>query len=249
MSGNLGAQDRERAEALLSKARQLRDEARRSDYRMPLILPFLAPILAFIAGLASIALVENVGAALSVLAILYVLTLVVYVYVLYKWVDRRNSHFTRSSLMFQTLSELASVLGLKGAELVRGRYDELASANSSRRSVAGNVIGAMIIPFYIIYVFHFLNKDFVKHSERESILIRELIGTLKERDPSFALSAEEFRTIGDRSTLLYVILAIVTLGLFNVYWVYVLTKDPNEHFESHMNAEPKLIASFERIVA
>ncbi len=249
MSGDLGARERERAEALLSKARQLRDEARRSDYRMPLILPFLAPILAFIAVLASIASLEDMWATASILVILYVLVVVVYVYVLYKWVDRRNSHFARSSLMFQTLSELASVLGLGGAELVRGRYDELASVNSSRRSVAGNVIGAMIIPFYIIYVFHFLNKDFVRHSERESILIRELIGALRERDPSLALSAEEFRTVGDRSTLLYVILMIVTLGLFNVYWVYVLTKDPNEHFESHANVESKLIASFERIVA
>ena len=34
----------------------------------------------------------------------------------------------------------------------------------------------------------------------------------------------------ERSLMLYVVLTVITLGLFGIYWLYVLINDPNKHF-------------------
>jgi hypothetical protein len=47
----------------------------------------------------------------------------------------------------------------------------------------------------------------------------------------------------ERSTVLYVVLTIVTLGFFGVYWLYALIEDPNKHFRSQRDFEDKLLRS------
>jgi hypothetical protein len=81
------------------------------------------------------------------------------------------------------------------------------------------------------YVFHFLNKDFHRHSERERLLLAELVDELRGRVPTFIRRVDEFATVAERSTFLCI--TIVTAGLFLLYWIYTLTKDSNKHFESH----------------
>ena len=250
--------------ALLSRARELQQSSRTMDYRMPVILPFVPVILEFIGAILAIAFIF-IG-AISVIAstgqglagpmvasgaafgiAIYVLALVIYIYVVYKWISRRNSHFERVSLLAGVLTDLSSTLKLQGAEMIRMRYDELQQARA-KRSVGLNVAAFIIIPFYALYVFHFLNKDFARHSEKEALFLGQLISSLRSADPHFARRIEEFERVDDRSTLLYVILYLITLGLFGIYWVYVLTRDPNAHFESHEVLERDVIASFERLL-
>ncbi len=47
----------------------------------------------------------------------------------------------------------------------------------------------------------------------------------------------------ERSTVLYVVLTIVTLGFFGIYWLYALIVDPNRHFRSQRDFEDKLLKS------
>ena len=51
----------------------------------------------------------------------------------------------------------------------------------------------------------------------------------------------------DRSFVLYLILTIITLGLFGIYWLYVLLKDPNEHFKHHILVEDQLFGQLESL--
>jgi len=51
----------------------------------------------------------------------------------------------------------------------------------------------------------------------------------------------------DRSSVLYLILTIITAGLFGIYWVYVLLKDPIEHFKYHIQAESQLLSALESV--
>lgn len=46
----------------------------------------------------------------------------------------------------------------------------------------------------------------------------------------------------DRSMILYVILTIFT-GIFALYWLYVLVKDPNDHFANQWRFEDSLVAA------
>jgi len=40
-------------------------------------------------------------------------------------------------------------------------------------------------------------------------------------------------------------LTIATMGLFGIYWIYILLKDPNEHFKYHIQVEKQLFDTLE----
>ena len=129
--------------------------------------------------------------------------------------------------------------------ILKSRLNELREINRKMRSALANTI-LTILPFYIYYVYHFLNKDFAKHSEKEKLFLAELFDELRERFPSFTRRIDEVVSVPERSTLLYLILTWVT-GLFLIYWVYTLTKDPNEHFESHYTIERDVLVALKEM--
>jgi hypothetical protein len=56
-----------------------------------------------------------------------------------------------------------------------------------------------------------------------------------------------WRPVPERSFLLYIILTIITLGLFAIYWVYVLIKDLNEHFQNQWEFEDALSREIQKV--
>jgi len=244
----------EKLNSLLKKAESLSEEAKTRDYKMPIILPFTPAILtaagAFIA-LLGVALsfsahhagapLLTIGAAISLAGVL------INFYVIYKWISRRNEHFARSLSFYETVVEIADVLKFKRAFSMKSRLNELKEASSGEKNAVLDTI-LTLIPFYIFYVYHYLNKDFYKHSEKEKLLMSDLFDELREKIPTFTRRAEEFRTVPERSTFLYVILTILFGGFFLIYWVYTLAADPNNHFESHMLMEREILSSLKELV-
>ncbi len=55
-----------------------------------------------------------------------------------------------------------------------------------------------------------------------------------------------WRPVPDRSFLLYIVLTIITLGLFAIYWAYVLIKDLNEHFKNEWEFEDALARELQK---
>ena len=73
---------------------------------------------------------------------------------------------------------------------------------------------------------------------------QQLSGLLKR----YGVYAEPIvQTMPDRNTVLYIVLTIVTLGLFLLYWVYVVTNDPNKHFAVHRSVEQNLVRALEEL--
>jgi hypothetical protein len=56
-----------------------------------------------------------------------------------------------------------------------------------------------------------------------------------------------WRPVPDRSFLLYIVLTIITLGLFAIYWAYVLIKDLNDHFSNEWEFEDALIRELQKV--
>lgn len=56
---------------------------------------------------------------------------------------------------------------------------------------------------------------------------------------------EQGEPLKERSVVLYAVLTIVTLGFFGIYWLYVLIKDPNVHFESQHEFEDRLLRAIQ----
>jgi len=244
---------RDRIDTLLRRAEELIEESRRTDYVMPTVLPFVPAILLsigivlLVVGDFTVAVSRGLhgGELVFVGVVLLLVAIALNFYVVYRWVKRRNEHFKRSLAFFEAITEVSELLNLGRAPLIRSRLNELREVSSRMRNAVANTI-LIIVPLYIYYVFHFLNKDFHKHSEKERLLLAELLDEIRARVPTFIRRVDEFTAVPERSTFLYLILTIL-IGLFLLYWVYTLTKDPNKHFESHAVLERDIVAALREI--
>ena len=241
------------------------DEAEKTDYIMPLWLPFLPAILAvastflllYIVIVASahrevmrtggaVTLAGLVAIAGSLFFLIYVASIVVGIYVLYKLIARRNDHFRRTHKLYDAVVSLLKEKEGSTAEIVEMEsiiYD-MKNEESERNAVLW-VILTILIGIVWFYIAHFLNKDFRKHELRERRLISLINNVLRKHGAPGIVKFEE--KVPDRSTILYIILTIITLGFFGLYWIYTLAKDPNEHFKQHKVVENQLMGFLENL--
>jgi len=71
--------------------------------------------------------------------------------------------------------------------------------------------------------------------------------TFEEAAPFLDLRVGEYtRIIGYRSFWVFIILSIVTLGIFLVYWVYLMFRDMNMHFDMQWAYEDTLFVSIRK---
>ena len=87
-------------------------------------------------------------------------------------------------------------------------------------------------------------KDFYRHERREDGFWEDASRALNRLGVNFSVPRRT-ETVPDRSFVLYLILSVITVGLFGIYWVYVMLKDPNEHFKYHIHAESQLMSTLE----
>jgi hypothetical protein len=243
-------------ESYIAQIKRLVSEAEITDYIMPLWLPYFGAILAVIGFVALIPIMlkggeESVsvdvvtGVAVFIL-LLAVVGTIVQLYVIYKWIARRNDHFGRSQRLRSLIVEYLRVKGLQDPEISNMRNIlEEARFKEQRRGAVLWLLLYLIIGFIAwAYIMHFLTRDFAEHEHREHMFYQNLADILARRNIALVLPE---RRIPDRNTILYVILTIITLGLFGLYWIYVVTKDPNEHFLEHRRFEPQLVDALTKL--
>ncbi|MEM4671267.1 MAG: DUF4234 domain-containing protein [Desulfurococcaceae archaeon] len=236
------------AEHYIAEMRRISREAAETDYVMPIWLPFIPMILILIGLLASIPALLGGKGALAGLGAFFVLIFIgaiINIYVLYKWISRRNNHFRRTASLYGNLVSALESLKLTDAEVaqIRSSVQEM-QYEEREKSAALWIILSLIVGIVILYVYHFLNKDFHKHERREVAIYENLARILERR--GIAVSRLEPR-IPSRSTILYIVLSIITLGIFGLYWIYTLTRDPNEHFRAHHLVEENAIRALEQL--
>ncbi len=238
-----------------------------TDYIMPLWLPFLPMIIFLIADVIFFAslyahtvkstvtfeyyrlygiddeIVEALGwTTIVLLFLLYLLSCIINVYVIYKWIWRRNEHFKRVKLLFNAIKDLLKERGYNVSRL------EMVCMEIEVEETEKNAVLWTLLPFVpyvgwilLIYVYHFLNKDFYRHERREDYYLNVLSSLL----PDF--SYVRYNQIPERNTILYFVLTLVTFGFFGFYWIYTLTNDPNNHFIEHRRWEDQLLNVLRRL--
>lgn len=195
----------------------------------------------------------DVQLSFAMYLVLGFLTLGIYsIYVHYKLIARQRDHFRRMLRfcddLLRVIEERAEITGQSealAAEIaevrsLKERFDEV---HRKRQRSPGLWIVLSILSFGLLffYVLYFLNDDLVEHQqieaeylERASLLLNKLgVG----RHPVIVE-----QVVPDRSFPLYLILTIVTLGLFELYWAYARIKDGNEHFNEHARFEDQLLS-------
>lgn len=238
-----------------------------TDYIMPLWLPF-AGIIFLILGLIVLMFIgaatggfdqqpprfessdiyqtqgpsegENVAMGLGALIffIFVIVGTIIHIYAIYKWIDRRNWHFKRVRMLYRNLISYLEEKGSTKTGTMKSKVDEMELEEDDKNAVIWIVL-YILIPILILYIWYFLGRDFRRHSTREQMLIRDLSENLSDLGYSANLTSE--MEIPDRNFVIYLVLTIITLGLFGIYWVYVITKDPNEHFKQHRIVERKIL--------
>jgi len=247
-----------------------------TDYIMPVWLPFISIILLiigvifFIVALASsdmngisslqittVTITRNTGISslnleapfgASILGAglaLMVLGGLIQLYVIYKWIDRMNKHFKRTILFYKDLAEYFEEKGLSNrAESMRTIIRQMEVEQTEHGPFLW-VILVLIINILVYYVYHFLTKDFYVHNRREIYLWEEASKAMEELGRP--LMFRSMYSIPDRNTVLYFVLSLITMGIFQLYWVYTITVDPNNHFKEHIRFEDELIDKIEKI--
>ncbi len=177
-----------------------------------------------------------------------------YVYLFYLLINRRNKHFARQSRFTEDLIKyLQSVSGKKkGVDIQTG----ISSLERSNRDVkyeeveksAGLWAILTIIPFVnlfaILYILYFLGTDYRRHEIRENGFVEDTNKVLDKLGLG-GITERRLDPIPDRSFVLYLVLTVVALGLFGIYWLYTLITDPNNHFKHHLTWEDDLITNLE----
>ncbi len=184
---------------------------------------------------------------ISVIALIGITGALLLLILIYKLIKRRNEHFKRHQLLEEDIVRvLASSAGKKRAKI----EDKLASIERSTREAKLSekeqpaflwAILCFFIPFVALYVAYFLMRDFYRHERREDFFLEDLE---KTAEPIVALEMpRRFHSIPDRNVILYLVLTILTAGIFGIYWLYSLIVDPNNHFNHQVAWEDKLLSS------
>jgi hypothetical protein len=174
---------------------------------------------------------------------------IAFLYLSYSLIKRRNLHFARQNRLFRSLNTaLRKVARAKGVIEVERYSSYIESSLSSsvvleREKSAAFWAILLIVPvvqiFAFAYILYFLNEDFFLHEQRENYDLSVFGYELQMMGFSFTYKRQN--SVSSRSYALYLILTIITLGLFSIYWDYILIKDPNGHFADQHKIEDPLL--------
>lgn len=181
-----------------------------------------------------------------------VVSLLVAIYIWwYNWLlyKRRNEHFDRIKRLrsklstwmkekfdteTETLMKVDPVLDRREAQhpnllfclwLI---FSYLSNLSSLYWPLGLFAIPAVVLGLLILY---YLTMDYYYHEQGEIAFFGRMAEILHKKDIAFI--ATPARPLHRRSYGLYIFLSIITLGIFAIYWAYVIFRDPNEHFDNH----------------
>ncbi|MHB1361971.1 MAG: DUF4234 domain-containing protein [Thermoleophilia bacterium] len=172
-------------------------------------------------------------------------------YVLYKLLERREQHFERMvsfrTHLIDVLKEKAEAAG-KTAE-VQADLTELEGMNldATNRDRTGEkspvlwLVLSIVVGVVVYYVYYFLNDDFRAHEANEHDFMLKSSEVMNK----LGISTEQIMTpvvVPERKFITFLLLSIITCGIYGIYWIYTLITDPNYHFDNHGIWEPQVLA-------
>jgi len=222
----------------------IRDAIRRrpeTDSRMSsawILVVIFSPIMEFI-GLVFIilGLIYPPAAVTGILLMLFALIISAALY--YKLISRRNKHFMRSRVLregiLRYVESKAEELGEThrvSAEISTMRMVHTELNNEETEKSAGlHTFLTIIIPLFWLYVMYYLTKDFVSHDSKERAFFQTLTTAASKLD--IPVQFPFWKELPKRSAGLYILLTLALGGLFSIYWMWTLIKDPHQHFDAH----------------
>jgi uncharacterized membrane protein (DUF485 family) len=215
------------------------------------LIPVISIVLMVLAAIASPFIGAGVVLALwGILILVSLLSFVISIILTYKLVKRRNTHFQRQIFLSEdVLSMLKEIMSKRGtsAEAEMATLERSLRETKVEETEKSAVLWAILSAIIFIaswYVYYFLMKDFYKHERREDTFFEDVSRVLSKSGVTFT-PPRRMKPIPNRSFILYLIVTIITAGIFGIYWFYILLMDPNEHFKHHIGLEDELLKVLE----
>jgi Domain of unknown function (DUF4234) len=166
-------------------------------------------------------------------------------YIVYRLVQRRDEHFRRMADVVEDVYQLLREKAQGREDVIGAELNELDQIRMRMRTMSaekGAAIWLLIclstswflggflfisIGDYILY--YWMMRDYREHDALEARFFT--ITSISLEKLGLAASWEEARiNVPERDYVRFVILAIITCGIYGLYWMYVMVKDFNEHF-------------------
>ncbi len=156
-------------------------------------------------------------------------------FIVYKLVQRRDDHFKRMAAVVDTsIQQLRLKATGREHEIQEelGQLEGLKNQMLMMASERGAVIWLLICIFTGIgmwIVYYLLMQDYVQHDSVEAQYFTVMSSALAKLGLS-GQAAQAVRTVPDREFITFLLLSIVTCGIYGFYWMYVMINDFNVHF-------------------
>jgi hypothetical protein len=193
---------------------------------------------------------QSVFVLIPFIYLIVIVNIAINVTFMYKLAKRRNTHFKRQNFLTEDILASIKTAAAKKrveVEVTSASMDRTLREAKAEETEKNAVLWALVsvfIPFASWYVYYFLMKDFYRHERREDGLLEDVGKTLDKFGVKFSMPRRT-EPVPDRSFAFYLILTIITVGIFGVYWLYTLLKDPNNHFKYHIQIEEPLLGALE----
>ncbi len=223
------------------------------------VIWILFPIIASVAAVIGIAIgvmfwVLGWWIGGAIIAIVGVVVAVIVAAVLfamlnYKLINRQNQHMKREEAFRGSLisyiksrsqdSNLTQMLSSQIATMESIQYD----ARSRERETSAVIFAILImIPvvgiIFLLYVLYVLSDFPFNHDRRWHAFTQQAQSAASHLEMTVILPS--WKTLPERSFIIYLVLTLLTGGLFLIYWYYVLIKDLNEHFRAQWQFEDQI---------
>lgn len=165
-------------------------------------------------------------------------------YVFYKLMERRDLHLARVANMVNTtiaiLREKSESRGMADAvaqemgqlEMVQR---EIYGQSRERSAVLWLVLG-ILTGICVLIGYYFIMEDLAKHDQLEAQFFTLTSGVMAKLGMS-SQASQAAVTIPERNFPVFLVLTIVTCGIYGFYWLYVMVNDGNIHVESQVQWE------------
>jgi hypothetical protein len=177
--------------------------------------------------------------------ILTIVTCGIYgLYIFYKLMERRDLHFARMANVVNTsvamIKEKAAATGK--SELISQDMAQLEMVQSEmyeqsreRGAVLWLVLG-ILTGICTIIGYYFIMDDFARHDQLEASYFTLMSDILTKLGLS-AQASQAAPTMPERNFVTFLLLSIVTCGIYGFYWIYVMVLDGNNHVEAQVQWE------------
>lgn len=211
------------------------------------LVPFFGLLVFFVISILLMAKAPNLIMMVAMMLVGYAVYAACMVYVFYHLIKRRNAHFRRdAALRGGIIQYLKERVGVKKESLVTSEiatmnlvHSESLGEEREKSAVVWTIL-SFVIPLVGIYVLYFLTKDPPKHDQRQLIFMQQVQSAASKI--GLTLVVPSWKALPGRSFALYFIITLL-VGLFIVYWYYVLIKDFNDHFKAQWQFEDQLISA------